>query len=141
MSEITGELEAKNVFVLECFRETCQVSVGRMSLRPNFICFIVSTIHSCPCFLSLFTNKRSYRSGAGRHPESVKDFTDRIKAGLFSSPPAGAAASAATGSMSFGAQVVNSPDLPPDHVLAPDFAGQYVQIITLRYVCALRGCG
>ena len=32
---------------------------------------------------------------------------------------------------SFRAQVVNSPDLPPDHVLAADFAGQYVQIITL----------
>ncbi len=54
-----------------------------------------------------------YRSGNGRMQESVKDFTDRIKACF----PA--------------AQVVNSPDLPPDNVIAPDYAGQYVQIITL----------
>jgi hypothetical protein len=54
-----------------------------------------------------------YRSGNGRHPESVKDFTDRIKAAF----P--------------GAQVANTPDLPPDNVTATDFNGQYVQIITL----------
>jgi hypothetical protein len=54
-----------------------------------------------------------YRSGNGRHKESVKDFTDRIKQCF---PHA---------------QVVNSPDLPPDTIVALDFSGQYIQIITL----------
>lgn len=54
-----------------------------------------------------------YRSGNGRSPESVKDFTDRIKAAF---PDA---------------QVVNTPDLPPEHVLTADFSGQFIQIITL----------
>jgi hypothetical protein len=54
-----------------------------------------------------------YRSGNGRIKESVKDFTDRIKQCF---PHA---------------QVVNSPDLPPDNILAAEYKGQYIQIITL----------
>jgi hypothetical protein len=63
--------------------------------------------------VSRFGREFVYRSGNGRHKESVKDFTDRIKQ-CFPN-----------------AQVVNSPDLPPDAIVAPDYAGQYIQIITL----------